>query len=267
MTEKDVMQEGNDRKKKGQTEGYIHSLETFGSVDGPGIRFVVFLQGCRLRCQFCHNPDSWKLQAGERITAEELMEKALNYQSYWGEKGGITASGGEPLLQMDFLLDLFTLAKEKAIHTCIDTAGQPFTRQEPFFGKFNRLMKLTDLLLLDIKHMDEEGHRRLTGASNQNILDMAQYLSEIGKPVWIRHVLVPERNDSDAFLLQLKEFVHSLNNVRRFEVLPYHTMGIYKWKELNIPYPLSGIDSPKKERVAYVNRLLGTEEYRGYRED
>lgn len=259
--------ERNRNTEKGKTIGYLHSLETFGSVDGPGIRFVLFLQGCRLRCQFCHNPDSWRLHAGEKITAEEMIEKARKYRAYWGEKGGITASGGEPLLQMDFLLDFFALAKEEKMHTCIDTAGQPFSREEPFFGKFNRLMHLTDLLLLDIKHMDEEGHRRLTGASNQNILDMAQYLSETGKPVWIRHVLVPERNDSDEYLLQLRDFVRSLHNVRRFEVLPYHTMGKYKWEELHIPYPLTGIDPPKKERIAYVNRLLGTEEYRGYLED
>ena len=171
------------------------------------------------------------------------------------------------MLQMDFLIELFSLAKEEGVHTCIDTAGQPFTRQEPFFGKFKKLMELTDLLLLDIKHMDPEQHKRLTGASNENILDLARYLSDTGKPVWIRHVLVPERSDYDEYLLELDAFVQSLSNVRRFEVLPYHTLGIFKWEELRIPYPLKGIEPPAKERVAYVNKLLHTDRYKGYLED
>ncbi|MDO5550144.1 MAG: pyruvate formate-lyase-activating protein [Lachnospiraceae bacterium] len=249
------------------TTGFIHSVETFGSVDGPGIRFVIFVQGCRLRCQFCHNPDTWNRRGGEPVTAEQMLDQAMKYKTYWGKKGGITVSGGEPLLQMDFLIELFTRAKEEGIHTCIDTAGQPFSRHEPFFGKFNKLMKVTDLLLLDIKHMDPDQHKRLTGCPNDNILDMARYLSDIGKPVWIRHVLVPERSDYDEYLKQLDEFVRSLKNVRRFEVLPYHTLGTFKWEELRIPYPLAGIDPPAKERVAYVNEVLHTADYRGYLED
>lgn len=236
--------------------GRIHSVETFGSVDGPGIRFVIFMQGCGLRCQFCHNPDTWKRDAGERVTAGEMLERAKKYRSYWGKDGGITVSGGEPLLQTEFLLALFTLAKNEGIHTCIDTAGQPFSRQEPFFGKFRRLMALTDLVLLDIKHIDDEGHKVLTGASNANILDMARYLSETGKPVWIRHVLVPQRNDADEYLRELGSFVRSLQNVEKVEVLPYHTMGRYKWEELGISYPLEGIEPPKEERVREAERLL-----------
>lgn len=201
------------------------------------------------------------------MTAEQLFEQAMKYKTYWGKKGGITVSGGEPLLQMDFLMELFSRAKEEGVHTCIDTAGQPFFRQEPFFGKFRKLMDMTDLFLLDIKHMDPEQHKILTGAPNDNILDLARYLAEQEKPVWIRHVLVPERSDYDEYLLRLDEFVRSLGNVRRFEVLPYHTLGIYKWEELRIPYPLAGIDPPAKERVAYVNKLLHTDAYRGYLED
>ena len=170
-------------------------------------------------------------------------------------------------MQIDFLIDLFTRAKAEGVHTCLDTAGQPFTRQEPFFSKFKRLMKVTDLLLLDIKHMDAGQHKILTGADNANILDMARYLSDTGKPVWIRHVLVPERSDYDEYLIRLDEFVKSLHNVKRFEVLPYHTLGIFKWEELRIPYPLVGIDPPAKERVAYVNELLHTADYKGYLEE
>ena len=145
------------------TKGYIHSLESFGSVDGPGVRYVIFLSGCAMRCQFCHNPDTWNMQAGTPYTADELLEKALRYRSYWGSKGGITVSGGEPLLQIDFLLELFTKAKEKGVHTTLDTCGNPFTREEPFFSKFEKLMEVTDLVMLDIKHMDEEQNVLLTG--------------------------------------------------------------------------------------------------------
>ena len=245
--------------------GNIHSLESFGSVDGPGVRFVVFMQGCRMRCQFCHNPDTWKLDQNQLVTADELLEKALRYRGYWGADGGITVSGGEPLLQIDFLLELFEEAKKQGIHTVIDTCGQPFTREEPFFSKFKALMTNTDLVLLDIKHIDSEQHRTLTGWGNENILDMARWLSSIGKPVWIRHVLVPQRNDSDEDLRRLDAFVRTLSNVERFEVLPYHTLGVYKWKELGIPYPLEGIDPPTEEQIAHANELLHTADYQGFR--
>lgn len=239
-------------------EGYIHSTESFGSVDGPGVRFVIFVSGCPMRCQFCHNPDTWDMQAGEKKSADELLRQALRYRSYWKDGGGITVSGGEPLLQIDFLTDLFRKAKEQGIHTTIDTSGAPFTREEPFFGKFNELMKYTDLLLVDIKHIDEEQHQILTGRTNKNILDMAEYLSEIGKPVWIRHVLVPERSDYDEYLEGLDRFIKTLNNVEKVEILPYHTLGEYKWKELGYDYPLAGIEPPTKARVENANRILGT---------
>jgi len=238
------------------TKGYIHSLESFGSVDGPGVRYLIFLTGCAMRCQFCHNPDTWNMHSGTPYTADELITKALRYRSYWKSEGGITVSGGEPLLQIDFLLELFKKAKEKGIHTTLDTSGNPFTKEEPFFDKFQELMKYTDLILLDIKHIDDEQHKILTGQTNANILELARYLNEIQKPVWIRHVLVPERSDKDEYLEKLHEFISTLDNVEKVEVLPYHTLGVYKWKELGMEYPLEGIEPPTKERVGNAKRIL-----------
>lgn len=239
-------------------QGYVHSLESFGSVDGPGVRYVIFLAGCAMRCQFCHNPDTWNMQTGTPYTADALLEKAMRYRSYWGENGGITVSGGEPLLQIDFLIELFRKAKEQGIHTTLDTSGNPFTREEPFFGKFQELMKYTDLFLLDIKQIDDEQHKILTGCTNQNILDLARYLSDEKKPVWIRHVLVPQRSDNDEYLDRLRAFLDTLQNVERVEVLPYHTLGVYKWKELGLSYPLEGIDPPAKERIENAKEKLRT---------
>ena len=239
-------------------QGYVHSLESFGSVDGPGVRYVIFLAGCAMRCQFCHNPDTWNMQTGTPYTADALLEKAMRYRSYWGENGGITVSGGEPLLQIDFLIELFSKAKEQGIHTTLDTSGNPFTREEPFFGKFQELMKYTDLFLLDIKQIDDEQHKILTGCTNQNILDLARYLSDEKKPVWIRHVLVPQRSDNDEYLDRLRAFLDTLQNVERVEVLPYHTLGVYKWKELGLSYPLEGIDPPTKERIENAKEKLRT---------
>ncbi len=235
----------------------VHSLESFGAADGPGVRYVIFLQGCRMRCQFCHNPDTWEEQGGTEYTAEELLSKALRYRNYWGTEGGVTVSGGEPLLQMDFLLEFFTLAKNMGIHTVLDTAGQPFTREDPFFGTLEKLMEVTDLLLLDIKEMNAERHRRLTGRDNANILDFARYLSEIGKPVWIRHVLVPERSDFTEDLQSLRAFLDTLTNVERVEVLPYHTLGVFKWENMGIKYPLEGIRPPEAERIVRAEEILG----------
>lgn len=236
--------------------GYIHSLESFGSVDGPGVRYVIFMSGCAMRCQFCHNPDTWNMQSGKPYTADELLKQAKKYRSYWGSKGGITVSGGEPLLQIEFLTELFRKAKEEGIHTTLDTSGNPFTREEPFFSKMQELMKYTDLVLLDIKHIDEEQHQILTGCTNRNILDLAEYLSEIGKPVWIRHVLVPGRSDKDEYLRSLDAFIRTLGNVERVEVLPYHTLGTFKWKELGLLYPLKGVEPPVKERIENAERIL-----------
>lgn len=238
------------------TKGFVHSVESFGSVDGPGIRFLIFLQGCPMRCQFCHNPDSWKTGIGEERTADELLDQAERFRAYWGNNGGITVSGGEALLQIDFLLELFEKAKQRGIGTCLDTSAQLFTRKSPFFEKFERLMELTDKVLLDIKHIDDEEHRKLTRHSNANILDCARYLSEIDKPVWIRHVLIPGITDKDEYLVRLRDFLSTLHNIERIEVLPYHTLGVYKYEKLGIDYPLKDVQPPAAERVANANDIL-----------
>ena len=247
-------------------KGYVHSLESFGSVDGPGVRYVIFLSGCAMRCQFCHNPDTWNMTDGKEYTTDQLLKTALRFKSYWGDKGGITVSGGEALMQIDFLIDLFKKAKAQGINTTLDTSGNPFTREEPFFTKFNELMEYTDLVLLDIKHINDEEHIKLTGRTNKNILDLAKYLSEIKKPVWIRHVLVPKRNDFDNYLIELDKFIKELDNVYRVEVLPYHTLGVYKWQELGIENHLEeeGIKPPSKERIDNANELLHTKSYTRY---
>ena len=243
-------------EQKQELKGYVHSLESFGSVDGPGVRYVIFLTGCAMRCQFCHNPDTWNMRAGTLYTAEELLKQALRYRTYWGNEGGITVSGGEPLLQIDFLIELFKKAKEQGVHTTLDTSGNPFTREEPFFGKVQELMKYTDLVMLDIKEIEEDRHQLLTGHTTANILEMARYLDEIGKPVWIRHVLVPDRSDFDEDLEKLHAFIETLGNVEKVEVIPYHTLGAYKWKELGMEYPLEGIDPPTMERVDHAKKIL-----------
>ena len=229
--------------------GHIHSTESFGAADGPGVRFIVFMQGCHMRCRYCHNPDTWKMDGGDEVTADEILKRALRFKPYWGKDGGITISGGEPLLQIDFVIELFKKAKELGINTCIDTAGNPFTKEEPFFSKFEELMKYTDLLLLDLKEINPTRHKDLTGFDNSNIIEMAKYLSEINKPVWIRHVLVPEHSDFDEDLDALGDFIDTLSNVDRVEILPYHTLGKFKWENLGIPYTLESISPPSAERI------------------
>ena len=236
--------------------GHVHSLESFGSVDGPGVRFVVFLQGCALRCKYCHNPDTWAKNDGEQKSAEEILQQALRYKRYWGKKGGITVSGGEALLQIDFVTELFTLAKEQGVNTCLDTSGNPFTREEPFYSKFEKLMEVTDLFMLDIKEIDEEEHKKLTGQTNKNILDMATCLSDHGKAMWIRHVLVPGITDDDGQLHRLRSFIDTLKTVERVEILPYHTLGVFKWKELGIPYALEEVEPPTKEQVEHAREII-----------
>ena len=239
------------------SKGRIHSIETFGSVDGPGIRFIIFLKDCHLRCRYCHNPDTWATTTCEMRSADELIEMAKRYRDYWGETGGITISGGDPLLQIDFCLALAKRAKEEGIHVCIDTAAEPFTREEPFFSKFNALLKYTDLFLMDLKVMDNERHIFLTGKGNTNILDCVKYLSEKNIPVWIRHVLVPDVTDNEKDLLKMRQFLDTLQNVEKTEILPYHTMGIYKYVELGIPYRLGGVKEPDEESVRRAEKLLG----------
>lgn len=241
--------------------GYIHSLESFGSADGPGVRYIIFLSGCHMRCRYCHNSDTWKEKTGKEYTPSQLLKIAGRYRPYWGDEGGITVSGGEPLLQIDFLLELFTKAKEMGIHTTLDTSGNPFTTKEPFYSKWKELMKVTDLVMLDIKHIDEDSHKKLTGQSVQNILEMARQMSDLGVLMWIRHVLVPGINDGDEELSRLSKFIHSLKTVKKVEVLPYHTLGVFKWENLGIPYLLEGVCPPTKESVENAKKILDTNSY------
>ena len=241
--------------------GRIHSHETFGLVDGPGVRYVVFMQGCRMRCQYCHNPDTWQLSGGEEWTAEALFQKCWRYHTYWRNNGGITVSGGEPLLQIDFLIEFFKLAKQKGVNTTLDTAGNPFTLEEPFIGKFEELMQYTDLVMLDLRQTDAAAHKKLTGWDNGNILEMARWLSDHGKDMWIRRVLVPGVTDGEEELKQLKQFIDSLKTVKRVEILPYHTLGQFKWENLNIPYPLEDVPTPTPEQVAEAEAILGIEHH------
>ena len=236
--------------------GHIHSTESFGAADGPGVRFIVFMQGCHMRCRYCHNPDTWKMDGGDEVTADEILKRALRFKPYWGKDGGITISGGEPLLQIDFVIELFKKAKELGINTCVDTAGNPFTKEEPFFSKFEELMKYTDLLLLDLKEINPTRHKDLTGFDNSNIIEIAKYLSEINKPVWIRHVLVPEHSDFDEDLDALGDFIDTLSNVDRVEILPYHTLGKFKWENLGIPYTLESISPPSAERIENAKQRI-----------
>lgn len=246
-------------------KGYIHQLESFGSVDGPGVRFIIFFAGCPLRCKYCHNPDTWNMMKGKQYTADELLDEAITCREYWGTKGGITVSGGEPLAQIDFLLELFTKAKERGINTCIDTAGGPFTREGEWFEKFKQLMNVTDVLLMDIKHINEEEHIKLTGHTGKNIIEMFRYLDEINKPVWIRHVLVPGITDNDEYLIQTRDFIRTLGNVQRVEVLPYHGLGAMKYKDLGIDYVLKDTNSPTAERVQNAREILECAKYDGWK--
>ncbi len=225
--------------------GKIHSLETFGTVDGPGVRFVVFFQGCPMRCQYCHNPDTWNIEDGEEMSAEEIITRFERNRSFY-QTGGITATGGEPMLQLDFLTELFTKAKEKGIHTCLDTSGIIFPENNPETAKLKQiedLMSVTDLVMLDIKHIKDEEHQKLTGQSNRNILAFARYLDSIGKPVWIRHVVVPGITFDREELTELGKFLKTLHNVEKLEVLPYHSMGKVKYDNLGMDYILK--DTPQ----------------------
>lgn len=239
--------------------GRIHSFETFALVDGPGVRCAVFLHGCALRCKFCHNPDTWHpCDNLTLMTPEELHKKLMRYRPYWKNNGGVTFSGGEPLLQMDYVTEVFKLLKKDGIHTCIDTAGQPFRpNDEAWLKRFDELLEVTDLIMLDLKQFDEQLHRDLTGHGNANILAMARYLSEKGKEMWIRHVLVPGVTDDETDLKNMRTFIESLKSVSKVEILPYHTMGIHKWQNLGLDYPLQGVPMPSDEEVKRAEDLLG----------
>ena len=233
--------------------GKIHSVESFGTVDGPGIRFVVFMQGCTLKCKYCHNRDTWDTHSGTEISVQELVKQILNYKTYIDNSGGgVTVSGGEPLLQAEFVTELFKNLKSIGIHTALDTAGSI-----PISNQIKDLLKYTDLVLLDIKHIDNEKCINLTGFSNKNNLDFANYLSNLKIPVWIRQVLVPGYTDDKFDLQKLKKFLDTLENVEKIELLPYHDLGKFKWKEIGETYELENVLPPNKEDIDKAKNILG----------
>lgn len=232
--------------------GNIHSIETCGTVDGPGIRFVVFTQGCPMRCLYCHNPDTWNTEPNQNLSVSEILAQYENVKEFC--KGGITVTGGEPLMQIDFVTELFRQAKEKSIHTALDTSGILFTPDDT--RKFDELMKYTDLVLLDIKHIIDDEHKKLTTHSNKNILAFAKYLSDINKPVWIRHVVVPKVNYKEEYLTKLGNFLGTLSNVKALDVLPYHDMAIPKYENLGIEYKLKGIPPLTKEEAINARDII-----------
>ncbi|MDD6201985.1 MAG: pyruvate formate-lyase-activating protein [Lachnospiraceae bacterium] len=237
------------------TQGRIHSLESFGTVDGPGVRYVVFCQGCPMRCAYCHNPDTWEINAGTLTDPEYIIEQYNRNKSFY-KGGGITVTGGEPLLQVDFLIDLFTLAKKENIHTCIDTSGITFKPgNTEYIKKLDQLMPLTNLVMLDIKHIDPEKHKELTSQPNDGILAFAKYLDEKHVPVWIRHVVVPGITDDDKYLFELGYFIGQLSNLEALDVLPYHDMAKPKYKELGIDYKLKDL-KPLDKSVAIEKKAV-----------
>ncbi|MDD7267978.1 MAG: pyruvate formate-lyase-activating protein [Lachnospiraceae bacterium] len=245
-------------------EGYIHSLESFGTVDGPGTRFVVFFQGCPLRCQYCHNPDTWKLKGGRRMTVEEILTQYEKNRPFYRE-GGLTATGGEAMLQLDFLTELFKEAKQRDIHTCLDTSGITYRPNKPaVVTAIDELLSYTDLIMLDIKHIHPIAHMEVTGQSNENILRFAEHLNDLSKDVWIRHVVVPGLTNHPDDLYQLGYFIGKLRNVKALDVLPYHTLGAVKYQSIGIPYPLEGIPDLSKQEalIAKGHILSGIRDYR-----
>lgn len=232
--------------------GRIHSLETFGTLDGPGIRFVLFMQGCALQCQFCHNPDTWDTTAGRTVTVDEVLKQIEPYLKYYElSGGGITVSGGEPTLQAPFVAELFRQVKRRwNLHTALDSSG--FC--EPSHAK--ELLEVTDLVLLDFKEMNNERHIALTSQPNERIHRFARHLAEIGVPIWLRTVLIPGVTDSTEHLRGVGEFIASVDNVAKFEVLPYHRMGVYKWQQIGKKYPLEGVMEPTDKDVERACRLV-----------
>ena len=231
--------------------GRIHSIETCGTVDGPGIRFLVFTQGCPLRCQYCHNPDTWKISDGKTTTVEELIKEIEKYKSYMEfSGGGVTVTGGEPLIQPKFVEELFRQCKEKGFHTALDTSGYiPLEHAK-------NVLKYTDLVLLDIKSFDSQTYKDLTGVSNEPTLKLAKYLSDIGKPMWIRYVLVPNLTDNPEHIEALASFLTNLKTIEKIEILPFHKMGEYKWEELGYDYKLKDTPTPSKELLNTAKEIF-----------
>lgn len=234
-------------------KGNIHSIETCGTVDGPGIRFVIFMQGCPLRCQYCHNPDTWQTDTNKLMTIDEIMQKYDGVKEFV-QSGGITVTGGEPLLQIDFVTELFKVAKSRGIHTALDTSGITFNPENT--ENINNLLKYTDLVLLDIKHIDDAEHKKLTGASNKNILAFAQFLSEKQIPVWIRHVVVKDITLNEKYLIELGRFLKTMKNIKALDILPYHNMAIPKYEALGINYPLKTTPPTTKEEAIWARDII-----------
>ncbi len=245
--------------------GKIHSFETFGTVDGPGTRFVVFLQGCPMRCKYCHNPDTWDVTGGKEYSVEEVMARYDQNKEFY-KSGGITVTGGEPLLQTDFVTELLKTAKARGIHTCIDTSGITFNPDsDKSMAAMDELMNYTDLIMLDIKHIDTDKHFDLTAQKNDHILAFAKYISEKNIPLWVRHVVVPGITDNPDDLFALGEFIGTLPTLKALDVLPYHTMGITKYEKLGIEYPLKDVEAMTKEGALQAKQhiLNGVRKARG----
>ena len=232
-------------------KGFINSIETLGTLDGPGIRFVVFLQGCKLRCLYCHNPETWNLNSNEalEISPQELVEKVEKYKNYFGEDGGVTFSGGEPLLQPEFLLECLKLCKEKNIHTCLDTAGFGF-------GNYDEILKYVDLVILDVKAVEEEEYKLITGQKMNKFFEFLEVVQRMNKKVWLRQVIVPNINDNKEHILKLKEFAKTIKNVEKVELLPYKTIGVHKYKTLNLKYRLEGVEELSQEKLKELDSYL-----------
>ena len=241
--------------------GYIHSIETFGTVDGPGVRFVVFLKGCPMRCIYCHNPDTWNMDNASIMTSEEILAKYAKNASFY-KNGGITITGGEPLMQLDFVIDLFKKAKENNIHTCLDTSGILFNENE--LSKYEELVKVTDLVMLDIKHIDNIKHKEITGQENKNILNFARFLDQHNIQMYIRHVVVDTYTTNENDLFELGRFIGSLKNVKALDVLPFHNLGKVKYEKLGLPYKLKDMEDLSKEKaqIAKNHILNGIYSYR-----
>lgn len=230
----------------------IHSFESFGAVDGPGIRYVIFMQGCALKCKYCQNRDTWNLNGGMEYTSDELVAKVSRYKNYFAVSGGgVTVSGGEPLLQMNFLIEFFSKLKSLGIHTAIDTSGSFDITED-----MKKLIDLTDLFLLDIKCINDEKAIDLTGVSNKKELEFANYLSNINKPIWIRQVLVPGYTDDEQDLIKLRDFISTLKSVEKVEILPYHDLGKFKWEQLGEIYPLENVRTANNDDVARAKKIL-----------
>ncbi len=230
--------------------GYVRKLETMGMVDGPGIRTIVFLSGCPLRCLFCHNPDMWKTEKEDAITVEELMKKLRRYKPYYGKEGGVTFCGGEPLNQPEFLLDMMKACKAEGITTCLDTSG--FGRQDTF----DEILEYTDTVLYDIKGLEEKKYREMVGAPIRVTNVFLEKTQQHNVAIWARIVIVPGFHDTYEYMDDLADYIAPLKNFERIELLPYHTMGVNKYETIGKEYPLEGVPAMEKDRCMELQDYL-----------